>query len=181
MERCCKCYSDLERGIPGPIGNLNITLPLVLNIDVATLLQQQLANTTGLDRNATIFEICAAIDAGALDINAVIAALAITLEPLVEAQISQLGLQIEAAVSALGITVDADSLAAIIADIDIDAIVDEISLDIRASLGILEACLGLPPTPPPPPPTEDFLDLAVTNFLDDDVSILLGDGDGDFY
>ena len=38
----------------------------------------------------------------------------------------------------------------------------------------------MPPTPPTPPPTEDFLDLAVANFLSDDVSILLGDGDGTF-
>jgi hypothetical protein len=37
----------------------------------------------------------------------------------------------------------------------------------------------LPPVPPTPP-TEDFLDLAVTNFLSDDVFILLGDGDGTF-
>jgi hypothetical protein len=100
--------ASIERPLAGPLGNLNITLPLVIDIDVATLLQQQLANSTGLDRNATIFEICAAIDAGTLDINAVIAALEITLEPLVEAQISQVGLQIEGAVSALGITVDTD-------------------------------------------------------------------------
>ena len=38
----------------------------------------------------------------------------------------------------------------------------------------------MPPTPPTPPPTEDFLDLAVANFLSDDVSILLGDDNGTF-
>ena len=42
---------------------------------MATLLQQQLADTLGLDANATIFEICAAIDAKGLDIAAVIDAL----------------------------------------------------------------------------------------------------------
>jgi hypothetical protein len=37
------------------------------------------------------------------------------------------------------------------------------------------------PTPPiPPSPTEDFLDLAVANRFYGDVSILLGDGDGNF-
>ena len=41
---------------------LIITLPLVIDVDVATLLQQQLANELGLDPDATIFEICAAID-----------------------------------------------------------------------------------------------------------------------
>ena len=40
-----------------------ITLPLVIDVDVAILLQQQLAETLGLDANATIFDICAAIDA----------------------------------------------------------------------------------------------------------------------
>ena len=146
--------ASIERPPAGPSGNLNITLPLVIDIDVALLLQQQLANATGLDRKATIFDICAAIDAGTLDINAVIAALEITLEPLVEAQISQLGLQIEATVMALGITVDADLVAAIIAGIDLTATVNEIIIDIRAALGIFETCLGLPPTQPPTqPPT----------------------------
>ena len=41
----------------------NITLPLVIDVDVALLLQQQLAVDLGLDANATIFEICAAINA----------------------------------------------------------------------------------------------------------------------
>ena len=47
----------------------NITLPLVIDVDVALLLQQQLANATGLDPDATIFEICAALDEQGLDIQ----------------------------------------------------------------------------------------------------------------
>src|ERR671913_850933 len=42
--------------------DVNITLPLVIDVDVALLLQQQLAESLGLDANATIFEICTAID-----------------------------------------------------------------------------------------------------------------------
>ena len=55
--------TNLERGLPGPIGDVNVTLPLVIDVDVATLLQAQLGETLGIDANATIFEICAAIDA----------------------------------------------------------------------------------------------------------------------
>ena len=66
--------ADLERGLPGPRGDVNVTLPLVIDVDVALLLQQQLAVDLGLDANATIFEICAAIDAQqeSLDVAAII-------------------------------------------------------------------------------------------------------------
>src|SRR5215212_7199689 len=68
----------------------NITLPLVIDVNVALLLQQQLAVDLGLDRNATIFEICAAIDAQGLNVGAILASLAVDLEPIVRAQITQL-------------------------------------------------------------------------------------------
>ena len=55
--------ANLERGLQGPTGDLNVTLPLVIDVDVATLLQAQLGETLGIGENATIFEICAAIDA----------------------------------------------------------------------------------------------------------------------
>ena len=55
--------TNLERGISGPSGDVNVTLPLVIDVDVALLLQHNLEMTLGLDANATIFEICAAIDA----------------------------------------------------------------------------------------------------------------------
>ena len=58
---------------------------------MATLLQQQIAETLELDANATIFEICAAIDAEeSLDIAAIINAHELDLDPIVTAQISQL-------------------------------------------------------------------------------------------
>ena len=65
------------------------------------MLQQQLANATGLDPDATIFEICAAIDEQGLDIDAVIDGLEVTLVPIVEAQISKLVLTIVAAINDL--------------------------------------------------------------------------------
>ena len=36
--------TNLERGIFGPSGDVNVTLPLVIDVDVATLLQQQIAD-----------------------------------------------------------------------------------------------------------------------------------------
>ena len=59
---------------------------MVIDVDLALLLQQQLAITLGLDVNATIFEICAAIDAQqeeSPDVAAIIDALEITLGPIV--------------------------------------------------------------------------------------------------
>ena len=55
-------FTDIIRpSIPGtppvPIPE-NITVPLVIDVDVALLLQQQLAVDLGLNANATIFEIC---------------------------------------------------------------------------------------------------------------------------
>ena len=65
--------TDIIRPPPGPAPvppqETNITLPLVIDVDVALLLQQQLAISLGLGPNATIFEICAAIDEQGLDIR----------------------------------------------------------------------------------------------------------------
>ena len=79
----------------------NITLPLVIDVDVALLLQQQLANVTGLDPDATIFELCAALDEQGLDIQAVLDGLEVTLVPIVEEQISKLVLTIVASINDL--------------------------------------------------------------------------------
>ena len=49
----------------------------------------------------------------------------------------------------MGIQVTPTLLATIIASIDIDAIVADIIANVEVSLGILEECLGLEPTPPP--------------------------------
>ena len=140
--------ASIERPPIGPSGNLNITLPLVIDVDVATLLQSQLATQLQLNANVTIFEICAAIDVQGLDIDALLTSLALTLDPIVENQISQLVLQIGAALNALGIQVTPTLLATIISSIDIDAIVADIIANVEVSLGILEECLGLEPTPP---------------------------------
>ena len=124
----------------------NITLPLVIDVNVALLLQQQLAVDLGLDRNATIFEICAAIDAQGLNVGAILASLAIDLDPIVTAQITQLINQLIANLETiLHITIPDTLITAIIDRVDIDAIVAEILVNVEVSLGILEDCLGLPP------------------------------------
>ena len=87
-------------GIPTP-GLINITLPLVIDVDVALLLQQQIANDLGLDANATIFEICAAINATGLDVDAIIASLEVDLDPIVRAQITLLVNQIIEAIETI--------------------------------------------------------------------------------
>src|ERR687897_3412709 len=143
----------LEGPPPGPDGNLNLTVPVVIDVAVATLLQAQLGLSLGIGANATIFEICAAIDAGGLDIDAVLTALGITLSPIVTAQISQLINQIAITVSdRIGEPIDQALIDEILASIDIDDIVAQITAKVQVSLGILEACLSL--TPPPPIDTE---------------------------
>src|SRR5215208_6067339 len=149
--------ANLERGPPGPSGDVDVTLPLVIDVDVATLLQQQLGETLGLDANATIFEICAAIDAQQedLDISAIIDALEITLGPIVEEQITQIVNQIAIAINEItGIPITPELIDEILASIDIDEIVDQITANVQVSLGILETCLDLIPIPPPPATTE---------------------------
>ena len=63
------------------------------------MLQQQLAVDLGLNANATIFEICAALDEQGLDVEAVIASLEVDLNPIVRAQISQVINQIAITIS----------------------------------------------------------------------------------
>jgi hypothetical protein len=135
-------------GLPSALLGVNLTLPLVIDIDTALLLQQALANATGLPDDATIFEICAAINATGLDIDAVLAALDVDLTAAVNAQINLLVGQIVIAIAdILGIDIPPALLPGIIAfivgSIDIDAIVDDITANVQVSLGILELCLGV--------------------------------------
>ena len=114
------------------------------------MLQQQLAVDLDLDANATIFEICTAIDAaGGLDAEAILNSLEVDLEPIVLAQIIQLVNQIVIAIETItGEPIDQALIDEILASIDIDEIVDQITANVQVSLGILETCLGLEPTPP---------------------------------
>jgi hypothetical protein len=84
---------DVDLRIPGAlIGQpsvlfVNLTLPLTIDLDVATLLQAQLGVSLGLGADATIFEICAAIDAGAtVNIGAIITAIDAIIGPLITAK-----------------------------------------------------------------------------------------------
>ena len=123
---------------------------MVIDVDVATLLQAQLGETLGIGENATIFEICAAIDAQQedLDITAVIDALELDLDPIVTAQISQLVNQIAIAISEItGEPINQALIDEILASIDIDDIVAQITANVQVSLGILETCLGQEPPP----------------------------------
>jgi Collagen triple helix repeat (20 copies) len=141
--------ANLERGLSGPSGDVNVTLPLVIDVDVATLLQAQLGESLGIGENATIFEICAAIDAEeeGFDVIAVIDALEITLGPIVEEQISQLVNQIAIAISEItGEPINQALIDKILASIDIDAIVSQIIANVQVSLEILETCLDLTTT-----------------------------------
>src|SRR5918995_1819961 len=150
----------------GGTGNLNLTVPVVIDVDVATLLQAQLGLSLGIGANATIFEICAAIDAGGLDIDAVLTALGITLSPIVTAQISQLINQIAITVSdRIGEPINQALIDEILASIDINEIVDQITANVQVSLKIFETCLDL--TPIPPPLTETLTVIKNTDCLAD--------------
>ena len=132
-----------------PVPTKSITLPLVIDVDVALLLQQQLAVDLSLDRNATIFEICAALDEQDLNVEDVIDSLEVDLGPIVTAQITQVINQIAITISKItGIPVDQQLIDAIIASINIDAIVTQIIANVEVSLEILETCLGQVPPPP---------------------------------
>jgi hypothetical protein len=129
-------------------GEVNITLPLVIDVDVALILQQELAELFGLDPDATIFEICAAINAtGGINTPLLIANLEAALTPIVEDQIATLVLTIVAAINDLiGIPIIDLTPEEIIDAVDIQAIVDQIIGNIEVSIGILSDCLDLPPT-----------------------------------
>ena len=74
----------------------------MIDVDVALLLQQQLAVVLGLEEDATIFEICAAIDlAGGINTPLLIANLEAVLTPIVEQQISSIVLTIVTAINDL--------------------------------------------------------------------------------
>jgi hypothetical protein len=123
--------------------DVNITLPLVIDVDVALLLQQQLAVDLGLNSSATIFEICAAIDAQGLDVAAVLASLETDLTPIVEDQIAGIVLTIVAAINDLvGGTIIDWTAEEVIEAVDIQAIVDQITANVEVSLEILQTCLG---------------------------------------
>ena len=138
-----------HRPILPPPPPKSITLPLVIDVDVALLFQQQLAVDLELNENATIFEICAALDEKGLDVEAVIASLEVDLAPIVTAQISEVINQIAITISKItGIPVNQQLIDAIIASVDIDAIVAQIIANVQVSLDILETCLGQVPPPP---------------------------------
>ena len=101
-----------------------------------------------LGANATIFEICAEIDAtGGINTPLLIANLESALTPIVEDQIASIVLTIIAAINDLiGIPIIDLTPEEIIEAVDIQAIVDQIIANVEVSLGILSACLDLPPT-----------------------------------
>ena len=93
-----------------------------------------------------------------LDVAAVIDALELDLEPIVTAQISQLVNQIAIAVSEItGEPIDQALIDEILASIDIDDIIAQITANVQVSLEILETCLDLTPITSPPPATTETL------------------------
>ena len=134
---------------------MNITVPVVIDVNLATLLQAQLGLSLGIGANATIFQICAAIDAaGGINEAAVIAALTVTLGPIVTAQVQALDSQIAAILISTGVpsnVITPTLINTIINGISVPAIIAQITANVQVSLGILEACLG---QVPPPPTTE---------------------------
>jgi hypothetical protein len=129
---------------PGPsTSDDRLTLPVIINVNVATLLQAQLGTTLGIGANATIFEICAAIEsAGGLDIDAVIADLTITLLPIVTAQLQEIDSQIAAILISAGVNPNAipELIPIIIGAIDEADIIAQIIANVEASLDIFENC-----------------------------------------
>jgi hypothetical protein len=136
---------------PGtPIDLETFVLPLIINVDVATLLQNQLGLTLEIGPNATIFEICTAIDAqGGLNVDAVLTGLETTLIPIVTEQVQSSAAQIAAILLGAGINPNAidDLVLDLLAGIDELPAVDQILANVEASLDIFEACNDATTTP----------------------------------
>ncbi len=125
--------------------SVNITVPVVIDVNLATLLQAQLGLSLGIGSNATIFQICAAIDArgGSIDEAAVIAALTVTLGPIVSAQVQALDSQIAAILLSVGVNpalITPTLINNIINGISVPAIIAQITADVQAALDLFEAC-----------------------------------------
>jgi hypothetical protein len=134
---------------PGMLPLTAFNVPVVIDINLATLLQQQLGITLGIGANATIFDICAVIDAqGGLTtpvLNALLTAISGALGPIVTAQIGTLGPQITAFLISLGVnpnTITPALLTGFINSISVTAIVGNITANVNASLTIFENCLN---------------------------------------
>ena len=120
-----------------------VTTPVTIDIDVAALLQAQLAISLGLSPDATIFEICAAIDsAGGIDIDIILSGLSATLLPIVTAQIQEIDGQIAAALLAAGVNPASISgfIPSLINSIFEPDVVAQIVSNVEASLNLFEAC-----------------------------------------
>src|SRR5215208_6104497 len=132
---------------PGmPVENLTLSFPLTINVEVATLLQNQLGLTLGIGPNASIFEICAAIDAqGGINIDAVLAALGTTLLPIITQQIQASTAQIIAVLVAAGVPSGQIQtiLTLLLGAIDYPGIVAQILANIEDSLDIFIDCSGI--------------------------------------
>ena len=123
----------------------NVTLPLTIDLDTALLLQQQLAVSLGLGADATIFEICAAIDAGeTVDIGAIITAIDAIIGPLILAEVTAQITDIVSIINATGGSVPPTVLAQILASVNVTEIIADINLDITAALNLFNDCRGVP-------------------------------------
>jgi hypothetical protein len=140
------CIGQTVCNLPPTITILNnVTVPLTINLDVATLLQQQLAVSLGLPADATIFEICAAIEAGeTVEIGAIITAIDTIIRPLIIAEITAQITDIVAIINATGGSVPATVLAQIVASVNVTSIIADINLDITAALNLFNDCRGVP-------------------------------------
>jgi hypothetical protein len=133
-----------ERTTAGVLLN-NVTLPLTIDLDTALLLQQQLAVSLGLGADATIFEICAAIDEGAtVNIGAIITAIDAIIGPLILAEVTAQITDIVSIINATGGSVPPAVLAQILASVNVTSIIADINLDITAALNLFNDCRGVP-------------------------------------
>ena len=140
--------AEVDIGQGGTVNLVNITVPLTIDIKVASLLQTALAENLNLTSNATIFEICAAINATSLNIDEVIDDLEGILTLLVDAQLelntAELINELATILAGLGVPPGQipDVITAFLAAIDETDIVAQISADVRASLELFERCLA---------------------------------------
>jgi hypothetical protein len=123
----------------------NVTLPLTIDLDTALLLQQQLAVSLELGADATIFEICAAIEAGgSVNIAAIITAIDAIIGPLITAEITAQITDLVLILNATGTNIPNTLLTSILASVNVTSIIADINLDITAALNLFNDCRGVP-------------------------------------
>ena len=144
---------EIDVGTGGTPDLVDTDVKVVIDLELAEILQAQLGETLLGDPNATIFEICAEINGTSLDIGVILAALEDTLTDIIidelDANVNAIAAQVSGALGQLGVfppnaaglETAINAFITGITDDDIAEIVANITADVEVSLEIFNRCL----------------------------------------